>query len=45
MNTDEVLLCESIREVIGRYNSAVDRGACEELAGAFTPDSVRRNAI
>jgi len=40
MNADELLVRESIRDLVGRYNSAVDRGAYEELARIFTPDGV-----
>jgi SnoaL-like domain len=38
MKIDEMLAREAIRYTVGRYVSAVDRGAYEELADVFTPD-------
>ena len=40
MTLEEMLAREAIRYTISRYNSAVDRGAYEELAEVFAPDGV-----
>ena len=40
MNIEEMLSREAIRHTVSRYNSAVDRGAYQELAHVFAADGI-----